>query len=65
MGMSVQKFRHGQPELSNFTEDPFGRASRVHDDGLFAHGIADDRAIAAERRHRKRFADQSSHWEAC
>jgi hypothetical protein len=65
MGMRVQNSCHGQPKVSNFTEDPFGRTSGVHDDGLLAHGIADDRAIAAKWRHRKGFADQCSHQETC
>ncbi len=59
MRMGVQNLRHGQPQFAEFMKDPLRRAARVHDHRLLADRVADDRAIAPERRHRKRFADQS------
>lgn len=51
VGVRVKNLGHGQTELPNLMKDPFRRSSGVYDDGLFAHGIADDRAIAAKRGH--------------
>ena len=48
-------------ELLNFVQNAFGRASGVDHDSLLRDRIADDGAIAPERRDGKGFANQGRH----
>jgi len=61
MRMGMQDLRHGQPEILHLTKNPFGSATRIHDNGQFGHGVAKDRAIAAERRYGKRLPNEFCH----
>lgn len=65
VGVRVENRGDRQPELPDLAQDALVGATRIDDDGLPCDGISQDRAIASERRHGKRFPDEVGHGGVC
>src|SRR3989338_9448341 len=55
----MQDALDGQAEVADFREDLLEGPARVHHDGFFGDRVAEDGAIAPQRRHRKGFDDHA------
>ena len=51
--VGMENADHREPEIPDFAQNTFMRATGVHDYGLLGHGITQNRTIASERRNRK------------
>jgi len=59
MRMGVEDADDRQAKILNVLQNAFVSATRVHHDRPLRDRITDDRAVAAQRRHRKGFDDHS------